>query len=194
MQLSLATIVGMPLIAVIIDRFSETVNLAQALVGAQPMWQQLAQGLLLGAAVALGAHFIISRPFMQKVNSKYVHILGSFELSWSEILFISTCAGIGEEMLFRGALQPLLGIAFTSVLFVAIHGYLNPRDWRISVYGIYMSVAICFIGILAQWSGLPGAILAHAVIDVYLLRLLMLRHQAQPPATEQTSNPPESHE
>ncbi|MDQ6791071.1 MAG: hypothetical protein M3075_10550 [Candidatus Dormibacteraeota bacterium] len=32
-------------------------------------------------------------------------------------LLVGICAGVGEEVLFRGALQPRLGIAFTTILF-----------------------------------------------------------------------------
>lgn len=44
-------------------------------------------------------------------------------------LALAVGAGIGEEILFRGALQPVLGIWFTSVLFAVVHvqyGLLNP--------------------------------------------------------------------
>lgn len=44
-------------------------------------------------------------------------------------LALAVGAGIGEEILFRGALQPVLGIWFTSLLFAVVHvqyGLLNP--------------------------------------------------------------------
>lgn len=44
-------------------------------------------------------------------------------------LLLALGAGIGEEILFRGALQPVLGIWFTSLLFAIVHvqyGLLNP--------------------------------------------------------------------
>jgi hypothetical protein len=72
-------------------------------------------------------------------------------------------------MLFRGALQPLLGIPITSILFVAIHGYLNPRDWRLSIYGLFMTAGIAWLGYLTDSRGLLSAIVGHTIIDVYLL-------------------------
>ncbi|MEY3398022.1 MAG: hypothetical protein RL220_616, partial [Bacteroidota bacterium] len=139
MKLSLATLVGMPLVALIFDQFSESVDLAAAITGFVPLWRQLLAGIILGVGGAAIAHIVIAMPFMQKVNVKYSNMLGHFDLGWNEILFVSFCAGVGEELLFRGALQPLMGIPLTSVFFVAIHGYLNPTDWRISVYGIALT-------------------------------------------------------
>ena len=173
MQLALTTIIAMPLLAVIIDHFSETVNLAVSVIGFVPLWKQILVGLLSGTAIAVCAQFIISRPFMKEVNMRYSKLLEGFKLSLNEILFVSVCAGIGEEILFRGALQPLFGIVFVAFLFVAIHGYLNPRDWRITIYGLFMTGAMCALGFAAKTFGLLPAIIAHTVIDVYLLNKMM---------------------
>ncbi|MCC6599892.1 MAG: CPBP family intramembrane metalloprotease [Crocinitomicaceae bacterium] len=168
-QFALATLIGMPLIAMLIDRFSERVNLAASLIGTSPLWLQLAAGIVAGGVFAMIAHWIVSMPFMQKVNAQYASLLGNFDMNWSEILFLSLCAGIGEEILFRGAIQPFLGIFLTSVVFVAIHGYINPQNWRLSVYGLYMTAVICVLGYFAERIGLLAAIIAHTLIDVYLL-------------------------
>ena len=131
MRLALATLIGMPLIAIVIDRFSDTVNLQLAITGDGNYSMQLLWGAIAGLGIAVGAHLLIASPLLNEVNSSYARLLGRFRLTFSEILLISLCAGVGEEMLFRGAVQPFLGIPITSVLFVAIHGYLNPRDWRL---------------------------------------------------------------
>ena len=84
------------------------------------------------------------------------------------IVIVSICAGVGEEILFRGILQSYFGIWITAVGFVAIHGYLNPLDWRISIYGAYMTAAIIAIGYLNQLYGLTSAMIAHTIIDIIL--------------------------
>jgi membrane protease YdiL (CAAX protease family) len=106
---------------------------------------------------------------LREVNTSYARMLGRFQLSFSEVLLISLSAGVGEEILFRGAIQPFLGVAVTSVLFVAVHGYLNPKDWRLSVYGVFMTIGIAWLGYLAETQGLLSAIIGHTIIDVYLL-------------------------
>jgi membrane protease YdiL (CAAX protease family) len=177
MRLALATLIGMPLIAIVVDRFSDTVNLQLAITGDGNYSMQLLWGAIAGLGIAVGAHLLIASPLLNEVNTSYARLLGRFRLTFSEILLISLCAGVGEEMLFRGAVQPFLGIPITSVLFVAIHGYLNPRDWRLSVYGIFMTAGIAWLGYLGQTRGLLSAIVGHTLIDVYLL--LYMQHAAK---------------
>jgi membrane protease YdiL (CAAX protease family) len=47
-------------------------------------------------------------------------LLSEIDTVW-EWLLIALATGIGEELLFRGALQPALGLGFTSILFALIH-------------------------------------------------------------------------
>ncbi len=169
LRLALATLIGMPLAAIVVDRFSDTVNLQLAITGDGKYAEQLGIGTMAGLVIAVGAHLLIASPLLNNVNTSYVRMLGRFRLTLSEILLISLCAGVGEEMLFRGAVQPFLGIPITSIFFVAIHGYLNPRDWRLSIYGLAMTVGIAWLGYLADSRGLLSAIIGHTIIDVYLL-------------------------
>jgi membrane protease YdiL (CAAX protease family) len=172
MRLALATLILMPLVAMVVDHFSETVNLQAALLGDMQFGMQLLWGTIAGIAIAIGAHLMIASPLLNKVNTSYAKLLGRFRLTLSEIILISLCAGIGEEMLFRGAVQPFMGIPITSVLFVAIHGYLNPRDWRLAIYGLFMTGGIAWLGYLADTRGLLSAMMGHTIIDVYLLLYL----------------------
>lgn len=169
LQLAIFTIVAMPLVAILFDRFTDTVDLASAIMGPWEWYKQIILGIPVGIAAAVGAQFIIERPFMQEVHVKYSSVLGNFKLNWNEIVLVSLCAGVGEELLFRGAIQPFAGVLITSIAFVAIHGYLNPKDWRMSVYGIYMTAVIVGLGIMAEKCGLLSSIAAHTLIDIYLL-------------------------
>ncbi len=159
----------MPLIALLIDWFVTDLHLVARLLTGEAWWIQLVWGLGVGLVSAFIAYKIISLKFMEGVRIKYARMLGDMDLTTQEIVFISICAGIGEEILFRGALQPLLGIFLTAIIFVAIHGYLNPRDWRISVYGLFMTVVIIGFGFMTELVGIWSAVVAHFVIDVYLL-------------------------
>jgi membrane protease YdiL (CAAX protease family) len=58
-------------------------------------------------------------------------------------LLIGLGAGVGEETLFRGAVQPRLGIGLTSVLWAAIHVQYGPSV--ILVYIFVFSVALGFL-------------------------------------------------
>lgn len=168
-QLAGATIIGMPLIAFIIDKFSDSFDLRARLLTGEPIYTQVGIGIAGGLVIAALAHFIVSLKFMTQINNRYVDMIGSLKLSKAEMIFISICAGVGEEILFRGAIQPLLGIILTSVVFVAMHGYLSIRDWRITIYGVYMTGAIALLGFATETLGIWTAVTAHVVIDIYLL-------------------------
>ena len=138
-----------------------------------PWYSQIGLGFIYGTAAALIGWFIVTRPFLGDTQSFFAKLIQDLNLSIPDILFISFCAGAGEEILFRGAIQPYLGVWITAILFVAIHGYLNPKNWRISVYGAYMCLVIGGMGYLCEFFGITTAIAAHFAIDVVLLMALV---------------------
>lgn len=133
---------------------------------------QICFGSVFGFLSALGAWYLIRSPFLLPVIEKYGGLIKSLHLKPIDIIYISLCAGIGEELLFRASIQPFLGIWITSILFVALHGYLNPFDWRVSVYGIYMTAVIVIIAYELSYLGIYASIASHVVIDMVLLFLL----------------------
>jgi uncharacterized protein len=135
-------------------------------------YNQIALGIAYGCITAEGGWQIIRTKTLQPAVEKYVKLTSQLNLKTLDIIVISFCAGFGEELLFRASIQPFLGIAFTSVLFVALHGYLNPRDWRISIYGLYMTAVIAGMGWLFRETGILTAAIAHMVIDIILLARL----------------------
>ena len=138
-----------------------------------PWYQQIGIGLGYGIIAALGAWFIVQRAFLSDTRAFFAKLIQDLNLSILDILFISFCAGFGEEILFRGAMQPYLGIWITAIIFVAIHGYLNPKNWRISIYGAYMCLVIAGMGYLCDHLGIMSAIAAHFAVDVVLLYALV---------------------
>jgi hypothetical protein len=83
-------------------------------------------------------------------------------------IFLSFCAGFGEEILFRVGVQHWLGIWITSILFIAIHGYLNPKKWRLSLYGILLLPFILSLGSWLSPMGIWFCIAAHFSYDLML--------------------------
>lgn len=82
-----------------------------------------------------------------------------FQSPWG-IISIGLAAGIGEEALFRGAMQPRFGLVVTSLLFALVH----------SNYGITLSTAVVFLlGMMLGWLRLryntSTAMIAHAVYN-----------------------------
>jgi len=73
-------------------------------------------------------------------------------------------AGVGEEILFRGALQPVLGIWFTSILFAIVHvqyGFLTPAT-------LVLLLLSLILGFIRQRHNTTVAILIHFGYDLTL--------------------------
>ena len=106
---------------------------------------------------------------------------------WLEFLLISLAAGFGEEILFRGALQPLLiswtspwvGIAIGALLFGLAHCMSTSYFVAATIIGIYF-------GWLAwAYEDLVAPIVAHALYDFLALMYVQYRARDQrrePPA------------
>ena len=168
-HLALLTLFGFGLAGYfIINKYLDQ-NFWQVLSG-EAFWPyQLALGIAFGLLVAMIGWQIIKMPFQKETRHKYASLVQNLDLKFSDILLVSFCAGVGEELFFRGAIQPLVGIWITSIIFVALHGYLNPINWKISVYGVFMTLAIAGIGYLKIHYGLASSMIAHTFIDIYLL-------------------------
>lgn len=143
-------------------------NFEEIVFWGSPPITQLALGSSYGLLSGLLALLIIRRNFFRKERKYYQQLISQLKLNLLKIVFVSLCAGIGEELFFRAGLQPLLGLWPTSIIFVLIHGYLNPANWRISVYGLFMVVVIAGMGYLYREIGLISAMLAHTVLDIIL--------------------------
>lgn len=137
-----------------------------------PIITQILFGALTGWILGYLAWLYVSMKHMDPVHTKYSDIFGNLRLKMRDVWFISLCAGVGEEILFRGAIQHWLGIWITSVIFIAIHGYLNPMSWRISSYGVLMTAMIALLGWQSDYFGILTSISAHMMIDVLLLSKL----------------------
>jgi len=142
------------------------------LSGPWPWWWQVLEGLVVGGVIAFVAWTLIGTRWMGAIRERYARLLGPHIGDPWDRMFISLCAGVGEELFFRGAVQAWLGIPLTAVVFVAVHGYLDPRDRRLFVYGLVLTGGMIALGHMAETHGLLGPMLAHALIDVVLLHQL----------------------
>lgn len=171
-----ATLIGFPLLgALVLFLFDEPVLETMFRSRLYPLFQ-IVIGAAVGTLLGFAAKWVITSSVLLPRASKYAKLMQSLRLKSGHIFFLSFCAGFGEELLFRGALQPLVGVWAAAVVFVAIHGYLNPMNWRISLYGIYITLAIALLGYMADWWGILTACVAHMAIDIILFRFLQNHH------------------
>ncbi len=181
--LGLITLIGFPVLGYPILYFFSELSFIQLFHSQYSIITQVVVGSMIGVFLGYLAWRLMNLSFIQAELSKHLQMFNSTELTLPIIWFVSSCAGFGEEVFFRGIIQPFLGVIVTAVVFVAIHGYLNPKNWQISIYGIYMTVAIVIIGYLSIYVGLVSAISAHTLIDVVLL--LKTRNRINAESTHQ---------
>lgn len=91
-------------------------------------------------------------------------------LGWLGVIWLALVSAFGEELLFRGAIQPFLGLWFTSVLFGLLH--LDPEG-GISAWTIWAVLAGVILGAVVEVTGsLWPAIIIHFVVNFVGIRSL----------------------
>ncbi|MFK7784925.1 MAG: CPBP family intramembrane glutamic endopeptidase [Crocinitomicaceae bacterium] len=125
-------------------------------------------GVEVGILYAFIALLFMNAPVFDKLPVRVETMVRNMKLSVWDCVFLSICAGVGEELLFRSGMQFYLGPFVTSVIFVAVHGYLNPFNWRMSIYGLIVLPFILMISYGFEEFGLWFAIGAHFSYDLVL--------------------------
>ncbi len=136
--------------------------------GTRPLLFQLFVGVVYGLTFGLVVRCLVRRPFMSEAVARYAEI-GRQLARPLDIVLLSVCAGVGEEIMARGAIQYWLGILLTSVVFVVIHGYINPRKWKVSLLGVTSIAGNVPLGFMAEYWGLAAPMAAHTAFDVMVL-------------------------
>lgn len=132
-------------------------------------------GLELGFIYAVVASIFLQASVFQQNPLPAERIFKTIRLRLMDAVFISFCAGFGEELLFRAGIQPYVGVLITSILFVAIHGYFSIKNPVISFYGLLVTPFILLIGCGFEYFGLWFSISAHMMYDLVILMQFVKR-------------------
>ena len=130
---------------------------------------QLLVGQVLALIAGVGSWLMFKLTARSASSARTIDSYSRLDLSGLNPLWISIAAAIGEEMLFRAALQPLLGVWITSVIFLLTHTPVYQfrkldKATLVQAAGVFgLSVALGFI---YQYVGLLAAVLVHVAIDV----------------------------
>jgi hypothetical protein len=130
----------------------------------------LAKGLgaaaVIGAAVVLASHHIARRTgWGRRLHAEFHALLGA--LDSRRILLLALLSAGGEEVLFRGVLQPRLGLWAATSLFAALHVPLRRSlvPWTAFAFAIG-----AVLGLLTEWAGsLWPAVLLHFLVNYFNL-------------------------
>lgn len=131
-----------------------------------PAWTRLAISVGLGfalgfAVVAVTPRFVERTEWARALHAELKPIIAP--LSSMEITVLAVASGFAEEIFFRGAMQPVLGLTATSLVFGAFH--LGPRK-AFPAWAIWAFVLGFLFGLIFELTGvLWGPILAHVWIN-----------------------------
>lgn len=159
------------LIANLIIYFIQEEKLANLFFAGQHFLIQIGIGLGAGITFGIAGIGMIRMPSFRKILDEYAIIrqVKQMDLSVNEIVYVSLVAGISEEILFRGAIQPVIGIWLTSILFIGVHGYIRMQSIKHVLYSFFTFLLSCMLGGLFIYVGLISAIIAHFIYDVVVL-------------------------
>lgn len=127
-------------------------------------------GLALGLAVVWFCRVAASLwQWAQILNRSFRDVLGP--LTSRDIWLLAATSSIGEEMLFRGALTPWLGVWLQAAVFALLH--IGPGR-KFVPWTIFAALLGVVLGYLTMATGnLAGVIIAHFVINALNLRFIM---------------------
>lgn len=134
----------------------------------------------LGASLALGAGLaavmiggtrvlVLRSAWGRMLRDEFRTLLGG--ASPTDTLWLAVLSGIGEELLFRGALRPWWGLGASSLAFGILHVGPSRRflGWTLWASGLGL-----LLGLLCETTGrIEGAVLAHVAINAVNLRFVV---------------------
>ena len=139
----------------------------------QPSWWLLAGpgvGVAAGVLVVLLTQAATRRyRWAKRLHNSFKDVLGP--LTTRDIITLAAASSIGEEVLFRGALMPWLGLWVQAAVFACLH--VGPGKRFVPWTAMAFAMGVGF-GLLAQVTGNLGApIAAHFMINFLNLKFIV---------------------
>lgn len=122
-----------------------------------------AGGLLAFLMGSSGLWFVLAPESFEELSSATNILFGEFR-SIPVALAVALSTAVGEELLFRGALQPRLGLLPASLLFAVLHVQYTLSPAALIIFSIGLG-----LGLLRLWRDTTTAIVAHFVYNFTLL-------------------------
>jgi hypothetical protein len=139
----------------------------------QPRWW-LAIGIPVGAVAGLAVVVLTQAAtkrfeWARMLHNSFKNLLGP--LTGSEIVILALASSVGEEVMFRGALMPWLGIWIQAGVFALLH--VGPGKRFVPWTAMALAMGLVF-GLLAQVTHNLGApIAAHFMINFLNLKFIV---------------------
>jgi membrane protease YdiL (CAAX protease family) len=122
----------------------------------------LALGLVLAIATIASTELLVRRTrWAQALRAEFRAALEG--ASSGDLVALAIASGSAEELLFRGAIQPALGLWLTSLLFGAVH-FVPSR--ALLPWTLWAAVMGVLLGLVHEHTGsIAGAVIAHVLIN-----------------------------
>jgi len=137
--------------------------------GVAALLLSLGLGVLIGSLTILATRILVRRfrwaRALHRALRPAVHGAGDGGL-W----LVAIASATGEELLFRGLLVPIAGVAASSIVFGALHQVRGQARWGWMAWATVMGAL--FGAVFAATGSLAGPLVAHAAINLHNLRFL----------------------
>jgi membrane protease YdiL (CAAX protease family) len=122
----------------------------------------LALGFALGLLTVCVTRVLVRRTmWARELHREFRALLGP--VSRKEIAAYALLSGVAEELFFRGALMPTVGVVASSLIFGILHVGPSRRCWTWTVWATVMGFLLA--GIARLTGDLYGPVLAHVLIN-----------------------------
>ena len=131
-------------------------------------------GVLVVVQIIVGLAWMLLNPeqaeLLESINTL---LLAEFDTLW-EWLILAVVAGVGEELLFRGALQPVFGLVATAVVFALVH-----VQYGLTPFTLFIVLLAIILGLIRRYYSTTIAIFVHVGYDFALGLLALLATYAE---------------
>lgn len=131
-------------------------------------------GVLVVLQIVVGLAWMLLNPeqaeLLESINTL---LLAEFDTIW-EWLILAIAAGVGEELLFRGALQPVFGLVTTAVVFALVH-----VQYGLTPFTLFIVLLAVILGLIRRYYSTTIAIFVHVGYDFALGLLALLATYAE---------------
>ncbi|RAL23332.1 CPBP family intramembrane glutamic endopeptidase [Thermoflavimicrobium daqui] len=138
----------------------------------KPTWKLILLGIIFGVVFSYIAQLLeliavqlgfTGDPDVNKLTEKW---LGSLFTSTFGVITLGVAAALGEETIFRGAMQPRFGIILTAILFTFTHA-----NYGFSLSAVIVLIFAFVLGFLRQRFNTTFTMIVHATYNMSLVVL-----------------------
>jgi uncharacterized protein len=136
----------------------------------------LGLGLAFACLLVLGSRFTVQRyEWARRLHAELRPFARG--LSPMGLVVLAILSSLGEELLFRGLLQPWMGLLPQALLFGIVHQLPGPSRW---VWASWAFAVGLVFGAMFEWTGsLVGPLAAHALVNALNLDYLKRHDPSQ---------------